>query len=300
MSYLTGGRDLLSFGTQPTEHAAPPLIMGAPAFNLDLGPGDPGGRRSPRASALRDELARTGRFCDLAGTLVESTRIAALLGVEAVTGCDALKSYITSARSPVVLHLATHGFFLHEPAPPADNEAPETSLHSIDQLQRLARQVEDPMIRSGVALAGAETWRQCTTTMDDAENGILTAEEIAYLDLRRTALVVLSACDTGLGDIRLGEGVLGLRRAFHIAGAHTIVMSLWKVHDWATSELMGTFYENLIAGIDRAGALRAAQLKLKNMYAHPYYWAAFICEGDPGPIRTTIRTTADDESVTPL
>jgi CHAT domain-containing protein len=112
----------------------------------------------------------------------------------------------------------------------------------------------------------------------------LLAEDVAGLNLLTTELVVLSACDTGLGDIQAGEGVFGLQRAFVLAGAKTVVMSLWKVPDRATQELMKNFYERILDGQGRADALRAAQRKLKERYPSPRYWGAFICQGDPSSL----------------
>ena len=104
------------------------------------------------------------------------------------------------------------------------------------------------------------------------------------MDLLDTELVVLSACNTGLGEIRTGEGVFGLRRAFVLAGAKTLVMSLWKVPDEQTQELMIDFYRRLTTGEGRAEALRHAQLAMKARHPDPYYWGAFICQGDPAPL----------------
>lgn len=123
--------------------------------------------------------------------------------------------------------------------------------------------------------------------MEDAEDGLLTAEDAAGLDLLDTELVVLSACDTGLGDVSVGEGVFGLRRAFVLAGARTLVMSLWRVPDLQTRELMEDFYRRML-GTDgkppqpRAEALRDAQLAVKARHAHQFYWGAFICQGYDG------------------
>jgi hypothetical protein len=142
---------------------------------------------------------------------------------------------------------------------------------------------ENPLLRSGLALAGANAGlRGIAPAM--VEDGLLTAEDVAGLDLRGTELVVLSACETGLGDVRTGEGVFGLRRAFVLAGAKTLVMSLWKVPDEPTCELMEDFYRRLLAGEGRAEALRQAQLALKAKYPDPFYWGAFICQGDPSPL----------------
>jgi CHAT domain-containing protein len=120
-----------------------------------------------------------------------------------------------------------------------------------------------------------------------AEDGVLTAEDVVSLDLRNTELVVLSACETGLGEVQVGEGVFGLRRAFILAGAKTLVMSLWKVPDQQTQDLMIDFYHRILAGEPRAEALRQAQLAMKQKYPEPLYWGAFICQGDPGPLEET-------------
>jgi CHAT domain-containing protein len=135
-----------------------------------------------------------------------------------------------------------------------------------------------------LALAGANTWLKGETLPESAEDGLLTAEDVSGLDLLSTELVVLSACDTGLGMIQIGEGVFGLRRAFVLAGARTLVISLWKIPDEQTQELMGEFYERLLAGASRAAAMREAQLAIKARYTDPYYWGAFICQGDPAPL----------------
>lgn len=109
------------------------------------------------------------------------------------------------------------------------------------------------------------------------------------MDLTDTELVVLSACETGLGEARVGDGVYGLRRSFAIAGASTLVMSLWKVPDEETKHLMIELYTRLMMGEGRAEALRSAQLSVKARNPHPYYWGAFICQGDTRPLTVSIR-----------
>jgi CHAT domain-containing protein len=144
--------------------------------------------------------------------------------------------------------------------------------------------MENPLLRSGLLLAGFNTWFTGGALPAEAEDGILTAEDVSGLDLLATELVVLSACETGLGEVRTGEGVFGLRRAFVLAGAKTLVMSLWKVPDAQTRELMEDFYRRILQGQGRVAALRAAQLAMKAKYPDPFYWGAFICQGDPGPL----------------
>jgi len=136
-----------------------------------------------------------------------------------------------------------------------------------------------------LALAGANTWLKGQDPPEEAEDGLLTAEDVTGMDLLDTELVVLSACDTGLGEVHIGEGVMGLRRSFMLAGAKTLVMSLWKVPDKETRELMEDFYDRLLDGAPRAEALRKAQLAMKAKHPNPYYWGAFICQGDPSPIK---------------
>jgi CHAT domain-containing protein len=140
---------------------------------------------------------------------------------------------------------------------------------------------ENPLLRSGLAFAGANK----LASGDD--DGILTAMEASGLDLWGTKLVVLSACETGVGKVTNGDGVYGLRRALVIAGAETLVMSLWQVDDLATRDLMTGYYKKLGAGAARSGALRDVQLELlaKDKYAHPYYWASFLPAGDNSPLK---------------
>lgn len=121
---------------------------------------------------------------------------------------------------------------------------------------------------------------------------MLTALEASSLDLFGTKLVVLSACETGVGEAAGGDGVYGLRRAFVIAGAETQVMSLWKIDDAATHQLMKSYYERLQAGGGRGDALREAQLEfLASERSHPYYWASFFVVGDDSPLDGGISTS---------
>ena len=148
----------------------------------------------------------------------------------------------------------------------------------------LSRQ-ENPLLRSFLALAGANTWLRGGTLPEAAEDGMLNAEDVSGLDLLGTELVVLSACETALGSVHVGEGVFGLQRAFVLAGAKTLVMSQWEVPDAETRELMQRFYRDVLAGEGRAEALRGAQLALKAKHPDdPTLWGAFICLGDPGPL----------------
>ena len=170
---------------------------------------------------------------------------------------------------PTVLHIATHGFFVDEQS--------KSGTFNLGTNTEYASQ--NPLLRSGIILSGASNFIQHNYKLDD-ENGILTAYEAANLNLENTELAVLSACETGKGEVQNGEGVYGLQRAFQTAGAQAIIMSLWKVDDTATQELMSAFYQSWMQGKTKAEAFRKAQLDLKSKYPHPYYWGAFVMMGN--------------------
>jgi CHAT domain-containing protein len=170
---------------------------------------------------------------------------------------QARKSALTDVKAPRMLHIATHGFFVQD------------AKHKIG----------NPLLRSGLALTGANLR---SANAAEREDGILTALEASNLNLWGTKLVTLSACDTGVGEVRNGEGVYGLRRAFFLAGAETLVMSLWPVSDYVTREMMSAYYSGLRKGLGRGEALRQAQLAMltRRNRQHPFYWASFIQAGE--------------------
>jgi CHAT domain-containing protein len=173
-------------------------------------------------------------------------------------------------KRTMVIHLATHGFF---------NQDIERNYDDMDQMigQR-GRQsaTESALARSGLVLSGANTWAQ--EPMEGVENGVLLADEVARMNLLGADLVVLSACETALGEVDNSEGVFGLQRAFKLAGAQTLIMSLWKVDDEATSILISDFYRNWFSGMSKQEALNAAQKTMcaNPRYALPFYWSAFV------------------------
>ncbi len=216
---------------------------------------------------------------DLPGTKKEVETIEGILksrGWETRThlGDDALEEAVKAVSSPRVLVISTHGYFLEDV-----QRAKEEGMLLGMQAERV---IENPLLRSGLMLAGAQRTLSNDSSARSlkADNGILTAYEAMNLDLDNTELVVLSACETGLGEVKNGEGVYGLQRAFQVAGARTIIMSLWKVGDEATRELMTAFFNNWLSGMTKQEAFNKAQLQLKTKYPEPYYWGAFVMVGE--------------------
>src|SRR6266511_3470982 len=264
ISYLVSGRDLLRLQVrQPSKSEAVVVadpdygetVVAAQLKRRDVGL--PSGM--PQTAGSNVSLSQV-YFPPLRGTAGEARALKAMLPQATVlTGERATEARLKQLSSPKILHLATHGFFLRDQDP---NSPVEISL-----------------LRSGLALAGANLRRGGP---DPADDGILTALEAAGLDLWGTKLVVLSACDTGVGEVKVGEGVYGLRRALALAGAETQVMSLWPVSDTGTRDLMIGYYKALQRGEGRGEGLRRVQLEMikSKDRRHPFYWAGFIQSGE--------------------
>jgi len=180
----------------------------------------------------------------------------------------ATEAILKSMKGPTIVHIATHGYF-----------QPDVEQSAAGVNEENAR--NNPLLRSGILLAGASPTLkgEVLPNLESNDNGVLTAYEAMNLDLEGTDLIILSACETGLGDVRAGEGVYGLQRSFQVAGAKALVMSLWKVDDAATQALMTNFYTNLAKGGSKAKAFKQAQLQLMTKYKDPYYWGAFVMLG---------------------
>jgi len=282
ISYVTTGRDLLRAATPRAPRSAAVIIAGP-----DYGP--------------LPKMRRPGTVAvtPLPGALAEAADLQRYFPGDPVTGGKATKSALATLSGPAVLHIATHGFYARDPG---SSPAPTTdsTQAGVDTLARRgdARDMfvdsggplsapptrpddlSDALDRSGLALAGANL----------GPGGIVTAREIAGLDWWGTQLVVLSACETGIGVVASGDGVYGLRRALVLAGAASQVVSLWSVSDAATRALMRDYYGELKHGTGRAEALRQAQLRMLHQVgtAHPYYWAAFIPAGDWRPLGPSV------------
>ncbi len=220
--------------------------------------------------ALENQTRGGGEYVSrLPGTEREIAQISEMLQnrdwqVKAYTDQEAIEQVIKTLNSPRVLHIATHGFFQENP--PEGGISTESGLALIKQ---------DPLRRSGLLAKGAGDLLAQNTKNYDAQEGIITAYEAMNLNLDHTDLVVLSACETGLGEVAIGEGVYGLQRSFLVAGAEVLIMSLFKVNDEATQKLMSKFYEKWLSTGNKRQAFNEAQKEIKEEYADPIYWGAF-------------------------
>nr|WP_314896921.1 CHAT domain-containing tetratricopeptide repeat protein [uncultured Flavobacterium sp.] len=223
--------------------------------------------------ALLSELKTKRKIGYLPGTEKEIQSINAILkeanwSVDLYSLGNASEDNLKKIEFPDILHIATHGFF---------NKNSETDKKAMN----ISNLINDssstnPYLKSGLLLSGAQNALN-GTFLDSSNNGILSAEEAKSLGLKNTELVVLSACETGLGENLVGEGVIGLQRAFMIAGAKSVIMSLWKVDDASTQKLMTLFYTNWIKNkMNKRDAFYAAKVEMKKLYPQPYYWAGFV------------------------
>lgn len=279
---VTSTRDIVA-KTDNIKSASTKYLLGFPTYTLAKKEkaAETGVKRSLRGvdfsetRGLRGGLLRYMRsgegIAELPGTkteIEEITKIYEDQGIEAnaLTTNQASESKLKNISNPGILHIATHGYFLENVKSP--------------DFEENNKYYQNPLLRAGIILAGAEDFLLQGTNPVDNEDGILTAFEAMNMDLNNTELVVLSACETGLGEVSNGEGVYGLQRAFKIAGARNLVMSMWNVDDDATQRLMTLFYENLAQGKEKYYAFRDAQISLMEEYPEPFYWGAFKIVGE--------------------
>ena len=280
-SYLTTGRDLLRLETTAKQLSNPVVFadINYEQQQTVIAPNSTIKRRGSENKRSAD-FANL-RFGPLAATLPESQEIKKIFPkTDVFLGEKATETAIKQLQTPSILHLATHGFFL----PDKDIKPVSPGIGNLNNPLEPPQylNLENPLLRSGLALAGFNS-RQNKQSDNNTEDGVLTALEVAGLRLRGTKLVVLSACETGVGDVKTGDGVYGLRRALVIAGSQTQLLSLWQVADDGTKDLMVEYYQKIKAGKGRHEALREVQLEFLNSdtkYNHPYFWASFIPSGN--------------------
>jgi len=307
ISYLTSGRDLLRSPVRGPDNQDT-VIMADPDYDaageavavrsrdVGLPPasfGDwrirfPGVAARSRDVGLPSGLSQSAGsksnvaqvyFPPLKGTAGEARALKTILPQATVfTREQATEAALKQLHNPDILHVATHGFFLRD----QDIKLAGRRDLILDTAQSVAfsnQPIENPLLRSGLALAGVNLR---LGRADQGDDGVLTALEAAGLDLLGTKLVVLSACDTGVGEVKNGEGVFGLRRALSLAGSETQVMSLWPVSDLGARDLMINYYKGLRRGDGRGDGLRRVQLEMLKGKGrrHPFYWASFIQSGE--------------------
>ena len=292
--HAAAGRGLLALGSPAFDALS--RNRSTPARTHPPNPSTTGGlpSRSSRAASFDCGNLQTARFERLDGALQEVRELASLWklsvagdgeGVRTLVGGEASeRAFKQEAVRYRVLHLATHGFFLGGPcsstAPGTRAVAGLATASSVVSRER----IDNPLLLSGVALAGAN---HRAAARPEEEDGILTAEEVVSMDLAGVEWAVLSACDTGVGEVKAGEGVFGLRRAFQVAGVRTVIMSLWAVDDEATRAWMRALYEGrLKKGLSTPDALREASLvvlrarRARGQSTSPFFWGGFVAAGD--------------------
>ncbi len=268
IAYLTSGRDVIR-GSSSQSQSSDLVLVANPRFDTS-----PSKEKQEVKSVKDAEPVRSretaSRFAPLPGTQVEAENIPSFIRApsarkQILTQAAANEAAVLSVQNPRILHFATHGYFLK------------------DKGSRATTQAENVLFRSGLALAGANE----ASAASDSLDGLLTAYEVSGMDLRGTDLVTLSACQTGNGEVRNGEGVFGLRRVFALAGAKNLVMSLWRVDDAWTARQMEQFYKAYGEGKSAVEALRTAQLatiaalRKEGKPEDPKLWAPFIVQGMP-------------------
>ena len=268
---VTNTREIIGWQETKRSNEKVAYLLGHPSYKVESDDDVMASAKTPKSSRgtrLGKWFDKTS-FDELPGTEEEIIQIAEQLQqanweLTIKLHEQAMEEELKQVSNPTILHIATHGFFIA-----SEDKSQTAKGHSS----------ENPMLRSGVVLAGVENYYSATEK-PNTEDGILTAYEATTLFLDQTDLVVLSACETGLGEVRDGEGVYGLQRAFKVAGANTILMSLWKVNDEATQKLMTYFYRNWLVTQDKREAFKQAQFQLRNEFPDPYYWGAFIMVGE--------------------
>ncbi|MCC8145787.1 MAG: CHAT domain-containing protein, partial [Bacteroidales bacterium] len=269
--------------TQPSNKNA--ILLGGADFGLPIAELDKSMDMDSDKDALRSllidyQVQRGQGFDYLPGSKQEVEKISKILlkqnwKVLSFIDKNATESHLKSSLeqdSPSLLHISTHGYYF----PYVKESDYNNRLSESSESNKFYKQSDNPLIRSGLLLSGANhTWNG-QKQLENTDDGILTADEISNLNLMNTDLVVLSACETGLGDVNYSEGVYGLQRAFRLAGAKSMIVSLWKVSDKDALEFMVEFYQQWAIYKNKKEAFDKAQTKMRKKYNEVKRWAGFI------------------------
>jgi CHAT domain-containing protein len=289
LQVITTGRELLEEAPAPPgpgASASAALVMADPDYDARLGTSAPATRQESTRPQTRsgDDLAQ--RWEPLTKFKPEGEKVAALLGTGLISGAQATTTRLQRAQGPRIVHISTHGFFLPDRKEDLDAKSP---FQGFTRLEVPLLEREDPQLRSGIVLAGANH-----PEANPEDDGRLTALEATGLELEGTELVTLSACSTGLGSEATGEGVYGLQRSLRLAGARATLLSLWEVDVAATKTFMESYYSLLKRGLGRGEALRQVQRQFRDKtlsselktidWSHPHFWAAWQLSGDGGAL----------------
>ena len=287
ISYISAGRDIIRW-TDTTIARGDAIIIADPDYDMGLKERDKMAEKLKTAKTIRggvskdlsllefDRLPETKEEADVIEKVLKKR-----LKVRNEQGRGAIEEVIFSSETPAILHLATHGYFLKDEEIKGGSDIRGVTIKlkegfAVDEGINpvLAEGIENPMLRSGIVFAGANT-----SLKTGRDEGMVSTEKILGLNLKGTDLVVLSACETGVGDVKNGEGVFGLKRAFILSGAKTLVMSLWSVPSAETTEIMTEFYTLISEGKSKGDALRQAKLNMMKKKRNPFYWGAFVMTG---------------------
>ncbi len=299
LSYVNSGKDVLRFPYRQAPKTEP-VIIANPEFDL-AGGGRPlqmhtiPGKRDDELEKEVDGQEVDDKkapyyFPPLTETQREGMSIATVLSKHrSLMGEKALDSKIKELQAPAILHLATHCFFMKDVEEKSKEELLPRMMDFSEEKVSKGKSFKNALLRSGLALSGINTFFQKKEPAEGAEDGLLSSLDITGMDLEGTDLVVLSGCETG-GELKIEQGVYGLRHSFIIAGAKTVLLSMWKSPDKESHEFLLGFYQKIIQGEEKAVALRKTQqeiierLRSEGKDPHPYLWGAFICIGEPGKI----------------
>ncbi|MBA4348538.1 MAG: kinesin [Thermodesulfovibrio sp.] len=284
INYIAAGRDIIRF-TDTNTAKGDALIIADPDYDMGLTERTQVAQAINTTQTLRGSVSRdasTLSFERLPDTKLEADAIEKVLKkkfkVKNYQNKKAIEEVMFSTETPKILHLATHGYFLNDEELKGSKETRGITIKLKEgfEIRDETINIENPMLRSGIVFAGVNA-----SLKAGRDEGMVSAEKILGLNLKGTDLVVLSACETGVGDVKNGEGVFGLKRAFILSGAKTLVMSLWSVPSAETTELMTEFYTLISEGRSKSDALREAKLNMMKKKSNPFYWGAFVMTGKP-------------------